>query len=168
MSYWNSPQGTRDEEFSSPFKVMGNRKYITFEPDPGGFNNIRMSAENVFVIAAATGRTLVLPPPQSIYLLADDTQKFDDFFPLLSESFKKRVDVLSSKDFLMREMAKGGYLEVDDESMRSKLLLISERCDPYAKSEFLIVLCRRFHTLHCNIKTDTFAHEMHVSIRRPS
>ena len=138
MAYWNSPQGTRDEQFISPFKVTGKRKYITFEPDPGGFNNIRMSAEIVFVIAAATGRTLVLPPPQNIYLLTDitHTQKFDDFFPLYSESLKRRVEVISTKDFFMLEMMeKGGHLEIDDETQRSRLLLSAEKCDPYDKSE---------------------------------
>ena len=36
LAYWNSPQGKRDEEFSSPFHVTaspGKRKYLTFEPD---------------------------------------------------------------------------------------------------------------------------------------
>lgn len=36
MAYWNSPQGKRDEEFVSPFRVTsepGKRKYLTFEPD---------------------------------------------------------------------------------------------------------------------------------------
>lgn len=36
MAYWNSPQGTRDEEFVSPFRATappGKRKYLTFEPD---------------------------------------------------------------------------------------------------------------------------------------
>ena len=37
MAYWNSPQGTRDEEFVSPFSVQpsssGKKKYLTFEPD---------------------------------------------------------------------------------------------------------------------------------------
>ena len=142
MAYWNSPQGTRDEQFISPFKVTGERKYITFEFDPGGFNNIRMSAEIVFVIAAATGRTLVIPPPQTIYLLSDGTrtQSLNDFFPLYSELFKRRVDVISTKEFFQREMKKGGYLEVDDESKRAKLLSIAERCDPYDNSEWRLLL----------------------------
>jgi hypothetical protein len=36
MAYWNSPQGKRDEEFVSPFRVTtpdGKRKYVTFEMD---------------------------------------------------------------------------------------------------------------------------------------
>lgn len=48
LAYWNEPQGKRDEEFVSPFKVSespGKTKYLTFEPDGGGWNNIRMSME---------------------------------------------------------------------------------------------------------------------------
>lgn len=45
LAYWNSPQGSRDEAFVSPFNVPssteGKRKYLTFEADQGGFNNIR-------------------------------------------------------------------------------------------------------------------------------
>jgi len=120
---------------------MGERKYITFEFDPGGFNNIRMSAEIVFVIAAVTGRTLVLPPPQTIYLLSDGTrtQSLNDFFPLYSESFKRRVNVISTEEFFQMEMKKGGYLEVDAK-MRTKLLSIAERCDPYDNSEWRLLL----------------------------
>lgn len=45
LAYWNSPQGSRDEAFVSPFNVPsfteGKRKYLTFEADQGGWNNIR-------------------------------------------------------------------------------------------------------------------------------
>jgi len=137
MAYWNSPQGKRDEEFISPFRVTalpGKRKYLTFEPDGGGFNNIRMSMENIFVVAAATGRTLVLPPPQEVYLLSSHRRKFDEFFPIYSESFKKRVEVITSEEFFAKEMEKGGYLEVDDESMREKLLNLSKGCEKMKKN----------------------------------
>ena len=51
------------------FLPQGDTKYISFTPDRGGWNNIRMSMEIIFVIAAASGRTLVLPPEQPLYLL---------------------------------------------------------------------------------------------------
>ena len=130
LAYWNSPQGKRDEEFISPFRVStlpGKNKYITFEPDPGGFNNIRMSLENIFVIAAATGRTLVLPPPQTIYLLSKQ-RTFDDFFPIFTESFQRRVKVITMETFLGVELEKGGYLELDDDSMKQKLLQTAKSC----------------------------------------
>jgi hypothetical protein len=51
------------------FFQQGETKYISFAPDRGGWNNIRMSMEVMFVIAAVTGRTLVLPPKTPLYLL---------------------------------------------------------------------------------------------------
>ena len=44
-------------------------KYITFEYDIGGWNNIRMALEIVFIFAYITGRTVVLPPDTHLYLL---------------------------------------------------------------------------------------------------
>jgi len=51
------------------------RRYLTFEPDTGGWNNLRISFENVLILAAVSGRTLVLPPEQVMYLL--DAKKGD-------------------------------------------------------------------------------------------
>jgi hypothetical protein len=37
LAYWNDPQGTRDGDFVSPFRVANpDRSYITFNPDHGG------------------------------------------------------------------------------------------------------------------------------------
>ena len=70
LAYWNDPQGKIDVDFKTPFSnPFSSTKYITFEPDRGGWNNIRMSMEIMFVIAVATNRTLVLPPDQPLYLL---------------------------------------------------------------------------------------------------
>ena len=44
-------------------------KYLTFQPDNGGFNNIRMAFETALVLSVAMGRTLVLPPKQQYPLL---------------------------------------------------------------------------------------------------
>lgn len=71
LAYWNDPQGSRDRDFVSPFRsstTTGDQQYITFWQDAGRFNNIRMSLEIVMVYAAATGRTVVLPPTQNLHL----------------------------------------------------------------------------------------------------
>ena len=53
-----------DKRHKSPFfaKEGEKKKYLTFEPDQGGVNNIRMSMETVMALAYAMGRVLVLPP----------------------------------------------------------------------------------------------------------
>jgi hypothetical protein len=71
MVYWRDiPQ---DSSYVSPFRLHsegpGNEKYLTFEPDEGGWNNIRMGMETTVMLALSMGRTLVLPPEQNLYLL---------------------------------------------------------------------------------------------------
>lgn len=68
-------------------------KYLTFEYDNGGWNNVRMSLECLIVLGHATGRTLVTPPQQHMYLLGEthqdkhdekphDEMGFEDFFDM--------------------------------------------------------------------------------------
>ena len=97
-------------------------KYITFEPDGGGFNNIRIAFEYVVLLAAVLGRTLVLPPATGWYLIdwgpmgpkkvkAGSTvrefvqtghlSEFSDFFDV--EALSKLVPVLTTAAFLERE-----------------------------------------------------------------
>ena len=60
---------------------------------------MRMSMEIIFVIAAATGRTLVLPPKEPLYRLRADTENiyrgYTDFFNLDTPEFAKRIKVIS-------------------------------------------------------------------------
>ena len=100
MVYWEDIPS--DAEWISPFHSKhrnGGTQYLTFEPDQGGWNNIRystacalfidpficnprcllirpalvvlrrMAMETVLGMAFAMGRTLVLPPHQRMYLL---------------------------------------------------------------------------------------------------
>eukprot|EP00339_Tiarina_fusa_P022149 CAMPEP_0116997394 /NCGR_PEP_ID=MMETSP0472-20121206/846_1 /TAXON_ID=693140 ORGANISM="Tiarina fusus, Strain LIS" /NCGR_SAMPLE_ID=MMETSP0472 /ASSEMBLY_ACC=CAM_ASM_000603 /LENGTH=637 /DNA_ID=CAMNT_0004696263 /DNA_START=60 /DNA_END=1973 /DNA_ORIENTATION=+ len=125
--YWNDPQGTRDQEFTSPFATPPEY-YLTFEPDPGGWNNIRMSMEIIFVLAAVTGRTLVLPPKAPFYLLGTgkkNARSFGSFFPLEHPEFQKRVKVISMEEFFEKEGK--NTLKLSDEEF-NKIKPLSEMC----------------------------------------
>ena len=96
--------------YVTPYATAGPTKYVTFEPDVGGWNNIRMQMELVLVFAAATGRTLVLPPDQPMYLLnkgkkAEKAHSFADFFPF--DFIRERVPVIEMDEFMRREALKG-------------------------------------------------------------
>jgi GDP-fucose protein O-fucosyltransferase len=136
LAYWNDPIGTRDLEFTSPFAVRDDVKYISFAPDRGGWNNVRMSMEIIFVIAAATGRTLVLPPKEPLYLLHHDAaarhRGFADFFPLHTAEFQKRVRVISFEEFLERE--KDGPLAPANAQELEALTAAADHCDKREKS----------------------------------
>jgi len=126
LAYWNNPQGTRDQEFVTHFQNPTDR-YLTFEPDPGGWNNIRMSMEVIFVLAAATGRTLVLPPRAPMYLLGDGTQNarsFANFFPL-DDELRKKVNVITMEEFLVQQ---GGRLLGLNESAIEELRPVADIC----------------------------------------
>ena len=100
-------------------------------PNSGGWNNIRMSLEIIMVIAAATGRTVVLPPDSPLYLLTLDKNKkqrgFADFFPIHTEKFYRRVPVISTAEFLRREGGPDGVIPIPDEK-REAILKVQSEC----------------------------------------
>jgi len=114
MVYWEDIP--TDATFVSPFASYGKSpKYLTFEPDEGGWNNIRMSMETATVLALAMGRILVLPPEQHIYLLRRDPKQennrftFKDFFHFDSiVDEHPAVEVISMEEFYNREAITGG------------------------------------------------------------
>ena len=134
LVYWEDIRA--DETFLSPYAaaahikgLKGNsgetqRKYITFERDRGGWNNIRMSLETIIVIALSTGRTLVIPPPEGMYLLNQDKEKkennklsFEDFFDLKRIADEvEGFNVISMEDFLREEGTTGNLQVIDDET----------------------------------------------------
>eukprot|EP00934_Nitzschia_sp_Nitz4_P001975 Nitzschia sp. Nitz4//scaffold137_size62074//40707//42376//NITZ4_006422-RA/size62074-augustus-gene-0.2-mRNA-1//1//CDS//3329535721//1975//frame0 len=125
--YWNDPQGERDRNFVSPFATPPDH-YLTFEPDPGGWNNIRMSMEIIFVLAATTGRTLVIPPKSPFYLLGtgkEHARSFGSFFSLDRPSFQEKVKTITMEEFLERE--KFGLLGLSDEKYK-ELKPVAELC----------------------------------------
>jgi len=141
LVYWNDPQGDHDRNFKSPFALPSasrKPKYITFEPDRGGWNNIRMNLEFIFIFAAATGRTLVLPPAAPLYLMNKDKEEkhkgFGDFFPLHTKEFDKRVTVITMEEFLEIEGGEDGQFPIPEQS-REDVYGSAKECDKRAKSD---------------------------------
>ncbi|KAG7347763.1 GDP-fucose protein O-fucosyltransferase [Nitzschia inconspicua] len=121
MVYWQDIPS--DSNYVSPFyksnqqRAPQQTKYLTFEPDGGGWNNIRMAMESTIGLAVAMGRTLVMPPQKKMYLLGR-TEKgqqshfsFVDFFPI-EEMAKdnKAFNVVSMKDYLETQGMKGNLV----------------------------------------------------------
>lgn len=104
MRYWRPPSHNDARLLASGgVPPLRGDRYLTFVPDLGGWNNVRLSLENVLVIARSTGRTLVLPPPQTFYLLTKCKEKctfgMDDFLPHLRDE----PNLVISADKFFRE-----------------------------------------------------------------
>ena len=116
LRYWREPTLT-DKAFVSSYFTPEEERYVTFEPDHGGWNNVRMQMEVVLVFAMTTGRTLVLPPDLHLYLLleGDKHQKahsFADFFDF--DFIGQRVRIISMEDFLAKEGVTGHLMRYDN------------------------------------------------------
>jgi GDP-fucose protein O-fucosyltransferase len=126
MVYWQHIPS--DALYVSPFRrhkglqnqIDDNPQYMTFEPDGGGWNNIRMAMETVVGLAIATGRTLVLPPHQRMYLLAKGHGKqktefsFQDFFPMdeLRSKDLPAIKMVTMQEFLEKEAMTGNMRDI--------------------------------------------------------
>lgn len=60
-----------DQQLERSFGAS-EEQFLTFEYDAGGWNNIRMAVECMLVFAHVTGRTIVLPPTQQLYLVSKE------------------------------------------------------------------------------------------------
>lgn len=192
VSYWNDPRSNADREFQSPFStvVLNNQhsrntesqpqqqqpqRYLSFEPDRGGWNNIRMEFEIMFVLAAATGRTLIMPPDNPIYLLNRDDRdvqhgqnnmrSLQSFF----HTFTHVVPTMSMQDFFTLEVIhKHTYPLPIDKVNRSMVTKAVQNCEWYKYSnrscfvlnDYLTMISNyspNWHGEHdCLIMDDTF------------
>jgi hypothetical protein len=110
MIFWSDIKA--DSDYRSPF--YDEEKYITFEPDHGGWNNIRMAMETILVLAHAMGRTLVLPPEKGMYLLGKGKKEhkksfsFNDFFHLDAVAMEHEgLNIITMEEFLLRKGVTG-------------------------------------------------------------
>lgn len=53
---------------------------------------------------------------------------FDDFFPMFTEQFQKKIKVIEMEDFLNLEFQPGGLLNWVNETYREKMLKASKSC----------------------------------------
>lgn len=118
--YWRVvPHDLDYESPITPHHGLHDDRYLTFEYDQGGWNNIRMGLESLIVVAHAMGRTLVIPPQQHLYLLSanhkDPHDKeehnemgFEDFFDIQILRSHRGFSVLSMEEFLAKEAVTGG------------------------------------------------------------
>lgn len=94
-------------------------RYLTFEYDNGGWNNMRMGIECLIVAAHAMGRTLVIPPQQHLYLLgrthkdkhdteAHDEMGFEDMYNIDLLRSHSGFHVIHMEEFLAKEGVTGG------------------------------------------------------------
>ena len=137
LAYWNEPVGDFDVAFVSPFAstTETKNKYVTFENDPGGWNNIRMSMEIVAVFAAATGRILVLPPDMPLYLSNKRDKKgktkrsVGDFFPMTSPNMKHtgHLQVIRFEDFIQLQDIQAQY-PYENEKEKQAVLAGANSC----------------------------------------
>ncbi|CAN0114164.1 unnamed protein product, partial [Ectocarpus sp. 13 AM-2016] len=110
----------RDATYRHPLAEENRSKYVTLQKDLGGFNNIRLSLECAVAIAAATGRTLVIPPPFQIWNMKGTAKNEVDLRELFS--FDKlrasgRVNVITTAEFLEREAVTGNLGVQPDKSV---------------------------------------------------
>ncbi|KAJ8614213.1 hypothetical protein CTAYLR_001119 [Chrysophaeum taylorii] len=120
MRYWSEIP----EEMRSPY---GGGGYVTFEPDAGGFNNVRMAFETVAVFAHATNRILVLPPRQRLYLLKQSFAKNPEAFHGIEAfldlgALGRVVEIIDTYEFARREhngLSRGVDLELVDRAVRT-------------------------------------------------
>lgn len=127
MVYWQDIP--TDKDYLSPFYYHHDfdhqqPKYITFELDIGGWNNVRMAFETVLVMAHAMGRTLVLPPQQEIYLLSSsktiashnvtNVVNLSTIFSLqtIQEQYKG-INIITMEEFLQTEAMNGNFYNRD-------------------------------------------------------
>ncbi len=120
MVYWEDIPS--DNRYVSPFKKKDVPQYLTFDPDGGGWNNIRMAMETVLGMAVSMGRILVLPPEQKMYLISSESGKsgetqrhhfsFSHFFPLEYIAHEHPgVEIISMQQFLEREAMTGHLVD---------------------------------------------------------
>eukprot|EP00929_Paragymnodinium_shiwhaense_P091749 TRINITY_DN51650_c0_g1_i1.p1 TRINITY_DN51650_c0_g1~~TRINITY_DN51650_c0_g1_i1.p1 ORF type:complete len:440 (-),score=70.26 TRINITY_DN51650_c0_g1_i1:8-1327(-) len=124
LSFWTTADATPwPSRTSVPLIRRERRRYLTFDSDNGGFNNIRMAFEYYTDLALKSNRTLVLPPKQGWYLIdwgplnshhrqdkqwipAGSWSTYEEFWDI--GELSSRMSVMSASEFFKREFGNLG------------------------------------------------------------
>ncbi|CAM9689493.1 unnamed protein product [Pylaiella littoralis] len=110
IATWKDVPG--DAAYRSPFAEASAGRYVTLQKDLGGLNNIRLSLECGVALAAATGRTFVIPPPVPISRMTGNVEKkgvdLSELFTFDKLRDSGRVNVITTEEFLAIEAVSGG------------------------------------------------------------
>eukprot|EP00815_Leptocylindrus_aporus_P011424 CAMPEP_0116070684 /NCGR_PEP_ID=MMETSP0322-20121206/13215_1 /TAXON_ID=163516 /ORGANISM="Leptocylindrus danicus var. apora, Strain B651" /LENGTH=596 /DNA_ID=CAMNT_0003558657 /DNA_START=160 /DNA_END=1950 /DNA_ORIENTATION=- len=121
LIYWRDIPD--DSNYKSPF--YDEEKFLAFEPDEGGWNNIRMGFETAVLMAHAMGRTLVLPPEKRMYLLSKRAEghklnfDFNDFYHMDSLANEHAgINIITMDEFLQHEALTGKLYDSKNETIQ--------------------------------------------------
>ena len=92
-----------------------------------------MQFETMAVLAAATGRTLILPPDNPMYLLRREEGNLHRGIQDFLQGFNDTVPTISLSDFFLRERA--SYLLPRDAAKRAKIAASMDVCVWMAKAD---------------------------------
>jgi len=106
MIYWDN-HNPMDYQFIGA-NPQGNDKYLTFEPDTGGWNSQHMVLESMVVLALSLGRTLVLPPKQGTSY--GTSLSYEDFIDLKSIAKKYEGFKFVTTEVFLTLVAGEGHL----------------------------------------------------------
>jgi len=96
MSYW------KDFDVAQPeVKKPVSDRYLAFDYDHGGLNNIRIGWEMAAIAALESNRTLVYPPSLPLYLLSAEPSGFEYFLNM--DRVQSGLSVMSIKQFIQTE-----------------------------------------------------------------
>ena len=88
-----------------------------------------MQFEIMVVLAAATGRTIVLPPDNPMYLLNKEKENRHRGLQKFFQSFDDIVDTIAMEDFFQEEIIrKKSYPLPSDERNRTRLIGSLQKC----------------------------------------
>jgi len=128
MVYWSDVP--TDASYVSPMHPRNDpntpddtERFLTFEPDLAGWNNVRMSFETAVVMSHAMGRTLVIPTEQRMRHEVEGENRnvfgFHDFFHLdaISEEHEG-IKIITMEEFLERVGITGNLRHIHSHSVK--------------------------------------------------